>query len=196
MTCNMDFSQLNQFSKVVIQCHDNPDADSLACAYALSEYFGLSQIKTEIVYSGFAPVSKPNLKLMMDELGINARFIPKNDDSTDYRQEQGTLLLVVDGQYGGGNVKKLPVATIGIIDHHIHPSEMPPSVFCDIRPFLGSCQTLVWLLLKNGGFDFNTHANVSTALYYGLYTDTSELSEINHPLDKDLGIILNMTKRS
>jgi len=182
----MNFNQIQQFKKIVIQCHDNPDADSLACAYAISEYFKLSQIKTEIVYSGFTPVSKSNLKLMMDELEMKAHFIPKNDDSTDYRQEPGTLLLVVDGQYGSGNVKKLPAAAIGMIDHHIHLPEMPPTVFCDIRPFLGSCSTLVWQLLKNCEFDFDTHIRVSTALYYGLYTDTGALTEIVHPLDKDL----------
>ena len=182
----MDFNQLKQFKKIILQCHDNPDADSLACAYALCEYFELSQIKTEIVYSGFAPIDKPNLKLMMDELGIKARFIPRSDASADYSKEPDTLLLIVDGQYGGGNVKKLPAAAVGMIDHHKLPFELPPNVFCDIRPFIGSCSTLVWLLLKNCDFDFNAHTNVSTALYYGLYTDTGELTEISHPLDKDL----------
>jgi len=182
----VNFDNLLQFKKIVIQCHDNPDADSLACAFALLEFFNLHQIETEIVYSGFVPVSKPNLKLMIKELGIKARFIPGNDDSTDYRNEPGTLLMVVDGQYDSGNVKKLPATAIGVIDHHIHSSEMPATVFCDIRSFLGSCSTIVWLLLKNCGFDFDTHIKVSTALYYGLYTDTGALTEIAHPLDKDL----------
>jgi phosphoglycolate phosphatase len=180
----MNLHQLKQFKKIVIQCHDNPDADSLACAYVLSTYFKLSQIETEIVYSGFAPVYKPNLKLMLDELEIEARFIPQNDDSIDYKRESDTLLLVVDGQYGGGNVKKLPAATVGMIDHHI--AEMPQIMFSDIRPFLGSCSTLVWLLLKDCGFDFDKNIKISTALYYGLYSDTGALTEIVHPLDRDM----------
>jgi len=36
------------------------------------------------------------------------------------------------------------------------------------------------------GFDFKNQLDVGTALYYGLYTDTNRLSEIMHPLDKDL----------
>jgi len=180
----MNLNQIKQFEKIVIQCHDNPDADSLACAYAISEYLKLSQRSTEIVYSGFAPISKSNLIMMMDELKIKTRFIPKNNVSIDYSQEPETLLLVVDGQYGAGNVKKLPATEVGMIDHHI--LEMPLVKYNDIRPFLGSCSTLVWLLLKNCEFDFDKYNNVSTALYYGLYTDTGGLTEITHPLDKDL----------
>ena len=179
----MNFSDLTQFKKIIIQCHDNPDADSLACAYAVSEYFKSFQRKTEIIYSGFAPISKSNIKLMINEIGIETQFISQKDDSMDYRKEPDTLLLVVDGQYGSGNVKKLPATSIGMIDHHV--VEMPPVLFNDIRPFLGSCSTLVWLLLKSNNFDFNSHIKVSTALYYGLYTDTVSLTEINHPLDKD-----------
>jgi phosphoglycolate phosphatase len=44
----------------------------------------------------------------------------------------------------------------------------------------------VWHLLCDAGFDFKNHLDVGTALYYGLYPDTNSLSEIMHPLDKDL----------
>ena len=41
-------------------------------------------------------------------------------------------------------------------------------------------------MLKDSGFNFDEYEKVSTALYYGLYTDTGSLAEIKHPLDKDL----------
>ncbi|MDR1962082.1 MAG: recombinase RecJ, partial [Gracilibacteraceae bacterium] len=90
----------------------------------------------------------------------------------------------VDCQYGAGNVTKFPAATVFVLDHH----RQEKAEFTDgiIRPQLGSCSTLIWDLLRKEGFDFAAGADVATALYYGLYTDTSSLSEISHPLDKDM----------
>jgi len=180
----IDFSELKKYKKVVIQCHDNPDADTLACAYAMSEYFKGCGQAAEIIYGGFAPVNKSNLKLMMSALGINARHIPKNGETPDYSNENNTLLMIVDGQYGAGNVKKIPAANIAVIDHHI--PETPATPFTHIKPYLGSCSTLVWLLLQKEGFDFEKHTSVSTALFYGLFTDTGGLAEITHPYDMDM----------
>jgi len=179
-----DLSQFDRFDKIVVQCHDNPDADALASAFSVTEYFKERSKAVEIIYGGFAPVQKSNLTLMMDELGIKARFLPKNEEPPDYTLENNTLLLIVDGQYCAGNVKKLNARYVAVIDHHV--PETPPVMFSDIRPFLGACSTLVWLLLKNSGFDFSKKLDVSTALYYGLYTDTGSLGEITHPLDKDM----------
>ena len=190
----MDLTDILEYDKVIIQCHDNPDADALACAFAISAFLKEHNRANEIIYSGYAPISKANLKLMLSELEIEARYIPKSDSQFSVLNSQ--LLLIVDGQYGAGNVKKFNAANVAVIDHHIQetpvqetqPSAqgtLPPVRQHDIRPFLGSCSTLVWQLLKNAGFDMAKHRDVSTALYYGLYTDTGELSEIIHPLDMD-----------
>jgi phosphoglycolate phosphatase len=40
--------------------------------------------------------------------------------------------------------------------------------------------------MRREGFDFASHPEVFTALYYGLFTDTNSLSEMRHPLDRDL----------
>ena len=227
----MDINDILKYDKVFIQCHDNPDADALACAFAISTFLKERGKASEIIYSGYAPISKANLKLMIDELDIETRYIPKTaaadilnaqctthnaqlnachgdtvpdpecretcpHDLAAVRQRSQFLLLIVDGQYGAGNVKKFDAANVAVIDHHIQETPVQetqssaqgtllPVRQHDIRPFLGSCSTLVWLLLKNAGFDFSKHADVSTALYYGLYTDTGELSEIIHPLDMD-----------
>jgi phosphoglycolate phosphatase len=44
----------------------------------------------------------------------------------------------------------------------------------------------MWHLLKEEKYDVNSNPYLATALYYGLYMDTSEFAEISHPLDKDL----------
>ncbi|MCL2796877.1 MAG: recombinase RecJ, partial [Firmicutes bacterium] len=162
-----------------------------ASVFALSEYFKEAGKETKIVYSGVSPISKPNLRLMVAELGIQARYIPKNE-AADASSRPGTLLLLADCQYGAGNVKRIEAAHIAVIDHHV--PETPPTEFSDIRPFLGSCSTLVWLLLKSEGFRFDRHPRTSTALYYGLYTDTGGFSEIAHPHDRDMRDSLRFDK--
>ena len=187
----INLNELLRFDKIIIQCHDNPDPDAIGCAFAVSEYLKCFAKETEIIYSGFAPISKSNLKLMLDKLKIEMRFVPKTEEFLD-AIEPNTLLLVVDGQYGAGNVKRFAAATVGVIDHHV--TETPLVSYSDIRPYLGSCSTLVWILLKAAGFDFTKNERVSTALYYGLFTDTGSLAEITHPLDKDARDNLNYDK--
>jgi phosphoglycolate phosphatase len=42
------------------------------------------------------------------------------------------------------------------------------------------------MLLKEKLNDFLADEKIRTALYYGLFTDTNGLSELRHPLDRDL----------
>ena len=180
----MDLKKLLDYDRVVIQCHDNPDPDAIASAFALSRFLTQNGKISEIVYSGVAPLQKANLVLMTSSLGIDMRFIPAQSEPPHWEDEGHSLLLVVDGQAGAGNVKNLSAKETAVIDHH--PQELPPPALYDIRPFLGSCATLVWLLLREADFDFAGELEVSTALYYGLYTDTGGFSEIRHPLDMDM----------
>ena len=94
------------------------------------------------------------------------------------------LLITVDCQYGAGNVKRFDAQNVAIIDHH--QQEIYDISQSEIRSFLGSCSTLVWDMLMEEGFAVNDHSDVSTALWYGLFTDTNGFSELNHPIDRDM----------
>lgn len=177
-------SSLLEFDNIAIQCHDNPDPDAIASAYAVQQYLAQNGINVEIVYSGFAPIQKANLLLMETAFNIKMRYIAKNAEPPYFNNSENLLLITVDGQYGAGNVKRLEAEHIAVIDHHVREIDEP--ALCDIRPFLGSCATLVWLLLNEEGFNFSENLDVATALYYGLYTDTGALSEVVHPLDMDI----------
>lgn len=56
----------------------------------------------------------------------------------------------------------------------------------EIRTNYGSCSTIVAKMLEKAGFSLTENLKLSTALYYGLYSDTANLSEISHPADRDL----------
>ena len=179
-----NITDLLVYHRVVIQCHDNPDPDAVASAFALYIFLTEQGKDVQIIYGGASEIRKTNLLLMTNELKIPLRFIGRNDEAPVFDAGQKSILVMVDCQYGAGNVKKLAADEVAVIDHHVKEiTELP---LIDIRPFLGSCSTLVWRLLCDVGFNFRNHLDVGTALYYGLYTDTNSLSEISHPLDMDL----------
>ncbi len=164
------------FSDIVIQCHDNPDADALASGFALKWYLEKNGKSARFVYGGKLPVSKSNLVLMQENLNIPAEFVTE--------LEAPELLITVDCQYGESNVTRFDAKNIAVIDHHQVSGKLPE--MNDVRSNYGSCSTVLYELLKAEGIDFNQDEAIATALYYGLMTDTNGFAEISHPADKDL----------
>ena len=73
---------------------------------------------------------------------------------------------------------------VAIIDHHIQERfDIEKQV---IRSDLSSSSTLVWDMLRSEAFDINGHIEISTALYYGLFTDSGGFTELRHSLDKEM----------
>lgn len=165
------------YGNIVIQCHDNPDADALACGYAVYLYLQSHGKKPDLIYAGRNRIRKSNLVMMIEDLGIPIRHVQKLDKEPE-------LLVMVDCQYGGGNSVRFDAQTIAVIDHHRVSTNLPK--MAEVKSNLGACATLIWQMLKKENFDVHNNRKLSTALYYGLYTDTSGLSELSHPLDKDL----------
>ncbi len=180
----MDLLQLLNFKHIAVQCHDNPDADAIAAGFALYRFFKNHGKKTALFYSGSKKVSKPNLVNMLQLLDIPLEHCPDPVAWSD-------LLITVDCQHGAGNVSPMSAPHLAVIDHHIEEFTPPP--LHDIRPDLGSCSTLVWKLLGDVGFAIDR--TLGTALFYGLYTDTGALSEVRHPLDRDLRDSLPVNER-
>lgn len=166
-------NQLLDFNNIIIQCHDNPDPDTLASGYALYTYLKFHHKNVRLIYSGPNQISKPNLKLMIESLHIPIEYVTYIDIPD--------LLITVDCQYGEGNIHHFPTRAVCVLDHHIPVSE--PTILSDIRPNLTSCSTLIWTLLIASGFNLESHLEVCTALYYGLLTDSNAFTEISDDLD-------------
>lgn len=182
----LQLQELQDFPAVVIQCHNIPDADTIASAFALGRYFEQRGTPVKLVYAGPCAISKPNLALFVEALGIPLLYLrDTGKDHTDlFPKELDTLLITVDCQHGAGNVQFLENDTVCVIDHHIKEKDL--ARFELIEPYLGSCSTVIWKLLHQAGFDFAGNPDVATALYYGLYTDTNSFAELFHPMDRDL----------
>lgn len=173
----MRLKDLEKFTKITIQCHDNPDPDALASAYGLYLYFRKIGRDVRIIYTGPFKIRKSNLLLMIKELNI-----PISYKAADSGRIEG-LLITTDCQYGQGNVTKLEADELAVIDHH---NGVTGLILSEIHPELGSCATLVWKLMLDEDFDVLQDRALCTALYYGLMTDTGNFSELSHPLDRDM----------
>ncbi|SCX12507.1 nanoRNase/pAp phosphatase, hydrolyzes c-di-AMP and oligoRNAs [Lachnospiraceae bacterium YSD2013] len=172
----LSLSDFTKFNNIVVQCHDNPDADALASGYALTTYLKSQGKDVRFVYGGKFPIQKANLLLMTERLEIPAEYVTSID--------KPELLITVDCQYKESNVTYFEADNIAVIDHHQVSSELP--AMSDVRSAYGSCSTILYELLQKENVDINSDINVSTALYYGLMTDTGGFAEISHPADKDL----------
>lgn len=172
----MRLSDLLKYDNIVVQCHDNPDADAIASGFGVYTYLKGKGKNVRFVYGGRYMIQKSNLVLMVSELKIPIEHV-ENLEVPD-------LLVTVDCQYGEGNVTRFEAKEIAVIDHHQVSGALPE--LSEVRSNLGACATVVRELLQNEGIDINDNKKLSTALYYGLLTDTNNFTEIFHPLDKDL----------
>ena len=172
----MRLRDLLNYNEIVIQCHDNPDADAIASGYGVYTYLKGQGKNVRFVYAGRYKIQKSNLVLMVKELQIPIEYVETI--------EKPELLVTVDCQYGEGNVTAFDAENVAVIDHHQVSKSLPE--MNEVRSNLGACATIVRELLKEEGIDMNSDKKLATALYYGLLTDTNNFTEISHPLDKDL----------
>lgn len=173
--------QFLNFRKICIQCHNNPDADTLASAFGLYCYLTDHGADVDIIYSGPDHIRKFNTNYMIKECGIPIRYaddLPETD-----------LLIVVDGQYGAGNVEKFQAPEIAVIDHHICMTQENEKTL--IKSHYQSCSTIVWELLVEEGYPVEENKKLCVALLYGLYTDTSSYSDLYQKRDLEMKIALS-----
>ena len=173
----MTLEDLLGYKDIVIQCHDDPDADAIASGYALLKYLESKGKSPRLVYSGGRKVTKKNLLLMIEKLNVPLEYVRRTDDEAE-------LLVMVDCRAGQRNVSALPHQTIAVIDHHeLDMGEVLPKL-CEVRTDCNACVTVIWLMLKKAGFPIEDRL-LSTALYYGLYMDTQKFKGAEE-LDREM----------
>lgn len=174
----MTLEDLLNYESIVIQCHDDPDADAIASGYALLKYLESKGKSPRLVYSGGRKVTKNNLLLMIDKLNIPLEHVRGADCKAE-------LLITVDCRAGQRNVTALPHRTLAVIDHHeLDMGEVLPELR-EVRTDCSACVTMIWAMLKKAGFPVEEDRLLSTALYYGLYMDTQKFKG-TEKLDREM----------
>ncbi|MBQ1339498.1 MAG: DHH family phosphoesterase, partial [Ruminococcus sp.] len=181
---------LLHYDDIVIQVHHNPDADAIASGFSLCRYLEKNGKKPRFIYAGEREISKPNMLIMLNKLGIQVSHVKSLNENGTLPQ----LLITVDCFYGEGNVGSFAAENVIVIDHHRLPKGKTVPEHSVIKENYGSCAAVIYELFKEVGFDLNAEQNIATALYYGLYMDTIGLSEISEPMDRELRDAANYDK--
>lgn len=172
----MELKQLLEFNNIVIQCHDDPDADTIASGFGVYCYLKTHGKQPRLIYGGDRELTKTNLTILLKLLEIPIERV------TELAPPQ--LLITVDCVHGERNVTDFPAERYAAIDHHKSARSIPE--LSEIRSNYGSCSTIVYQLLEKENYPLDKDIRLSTALYYGLYSDTACMSEVKHPADRDL----------
>lgn len=173
----LQLSELEQYDPITIQCHDNPDGDAIASGFGLYSYFKEKGKQVRFIYSGRSEIHKANLTTMVETFHIPIEYVKHYEGICE------GLLIMVDCQYGAGNVTKIEAEHVAIIDHHQIENDSCP--LSRIEPAYDSCSTLVYQMMSEAGYQV-CDIDLGTVLYYGLYTDTNQLTEIFNPNDMDM----------
>lgn len=154
--------------RVLLLCHNNPDPDTLASAYAFS--FLLSKkfnVRSVIGYGGV--VTRAENKAMIQRLRIKASQLTRVDPSKYFG------VALIDAQPGTGNnlLDAKGERPLIVIDHHpLRKAALKAHVY-DIRPHYGATSTIVTEYIVAAGL--TPSRSVANGLLYGIKTDTNAL---------------------
>jgi nanoRNase/pAp phosphatase (c-di-AMP/oligoRNAs hydrolase) len=170
----------NAPDEVFIQPHNVPDPDAIASSMGLQYLLAQKGIETKIVYD--QEIEKANA-LKMIEL-FNPPLIPASEAYT-LGAEDWTILI--DAQKGNANTTDLPTDEVASIDHHEYNANMGYQ-FEDIRPEIGSCSAIIAEYFVENSIA--VPQIIATALLYGIFMDTDNLTRGVNSLDIDMFYML------
>ena len=153
--------------ELLIVMQDSPDPDALASAAALKELaHRIGAIHCSIAYGGV--VGRAENRALLKYLRLNPHLFSEID------MTRFELVALVDTQPGMGN-NSLPPAVIPniVIDHHPILPATRCVEFTDIRSDYGATSTIMYQYLRMSDIEPDIH--LSTALLYGIRSDTQDL---------------------
>lgn len=160
--------------EVFIQPHNVPDPDAIAASFGLQELLRVRGLESVIVYEN--EVEKANSLKMLELFGIE--IVPAASVAT-MGEEDWTVL--VDVQKFNSNVTDLVTDEVACIDHHELNGKDQGCRFVDIRPEAGACSSIIAEYFVENEIDIPR--NVATALLYGIFMDSDDLSRGVSELD-------------
>ena len=164
--------------RLLVLTHANPDPDSLASAAGLV-HLARTRLGMPADFAFAGRIMRAENCEMVKGCGIE--MTPQ--DQIDVAQYD--CLAVVDTQPGFGHTHLPPGRAIDIVvDHHVPPKAGKPTLpatYDDVRLTVGATSSIVTGYLIDAGVE--VPRLLATALFYGLLTDTADLSRDASALD-------------
>lgn len=170
-------SALSGSKHTLLLCHDFPDPDCLASSAGLQFLLKRWKIPSVVAFGGF--IGRAENRALVQKLELDA--LPLGGlEFSDFDRT-----VFVDTQPGIGN-HSLPedVRRDCAIDHHPLVPESATLSFCDVREEMGATSTIVTQYLRKSKVEINY--KLATALYYGLKSDTQDLSRESSAMDREV----------
>jgi nanoRNase/pAp phosphatase (c-di-AMP/oligoRNAs hydrolase) len=162
---------------LLILPHNDPDPDAIASALAL-RYLLMKQrgVVAHIGYEGI--IGRAENKALVRYLGYPLQRL------ADLGMPPATPVALVDTQPGTGNNALAAHAPVAIVvDHHTIREGTMRAAYADVRTGYGSSSTIMTEYLRTAGLE--PSAQLATALFYGIKTDTMRLGRGVSPADVD-----------
>ena len=185
------FEKIDKATSVALICHDTPDPDTIAPAYAISEYCTTKGISSRIFYGGSishfqnkALVNVLNIEMikldnLLDE--INSEEVEPKEFISNYLKENFDLIIFFDTSSirGTGNVKMITNIPDIIIDHHSSDIDLngDSSKVILLHHRCGATSSIISYMFERKGVEISKEAG--TALFIGLMSDTNFMSSSN-----------------
>jgi len=169
---------LRSRQRLLVLTHTNPDPDSIGSAMGL-RHLAEERLGMASAFGLVGRVMRAENKAMVDSLGIDIKPLADLDlDAFD-------CIALVDTQPGFGHTSLPEGRVIDIVlDHHVPPENgaATAAAFEDVRTEVGATSSIVTSYLMALGSEISPP--VATALFYGIRTDTADLSRNASPLDE------------
>jgi nanoRNase/pAp phosphatase (c-di-AMP/oligoRNAs hydrolase) len=164
-------ASIRKHRSILIVIKGSPDPDAIASSYAMSVLCHRLGVTSTIVSE--KKISLPENRTFIATLDIPIRFAP---DLPDPRQYDAYILTDYQSPIAREITGDLPCAVF--IDHHEPPEEEVRAEFSLRNTTAGSTSTIIALLIKELDMMLEPAdmVPVSTALLYGIYTDTDKYS--------------------
>ena len=163
--------------RLLVLTHTNPDPDSIGSAMGL-RHLAEERLGMASEFGLVGRIMRAENKAMVESLGIDLTPLCQLDLASF------DCIALVDTQPGFGHTSLPEGRAIDIVlDHHV-PPEQPdgqPVAFEDVRTGVGATSSIVTSYLMS--LDSTLTKEVATALFYGIRTDTADLSRNASSLD-------------
>ena len=150
--------------KLLILVHSQPDPDAIASALALRTLLRRNRKTATIGYLG-EKISRPENVAMVELMGIDLQVVSHED----IKNFDSTALVDVQPSYFRGEITDID----SVIDHHPRTPECDAK-FTEISSEEGATATIMTRFLRAAQVEIS--AKLSTALLYGIKTDTMILN--------------------
>ncbi len=167
---------LEESKKILIITHGNPDPDAIAAAFALKYLIShLVKKKARVAYPGI--IGRKENRAMVKELSLKmipvAEVIWRDYDTLALVDHQPRRRFYTWPKNRWPNI---------VIDHHPRRPLEKPTEFVDVRTEFGANSSMLTSYLMTAGL--RVPRWLSTALAYGIRTDTHEFSHVKTDVDK------------